>query len=296
MLNYVTLLTLAMALPNGVPYEQIKAVFPTYMAYSSAAYCDRLWWQNNDSPLKFNCGHKCEVTNIKNTVLEELNYDRPTTGAGFVGHNPDNKEIVVVFRGTSTVQGAVTDLKFWKCDTSWKNVPGAKLHFGFLEAYNKLNEKLLAKALALANDPKFQDYQIVFTGHSLGGALATLAASDFYERNPQFGNRISLFTYGQPRVGNPAFARYINKLPFASRIYRVARRGDPVPHLPFISMGFEHTVDHYSVLENNRDTVQCQRDYDATGESSTCMNDFWETNPIKHLIYYESMSNPFNCF
>ncbi|KAJ2994975.1 hypothetical protein HDV02_001149 [Globomyces sp. JEL0801] len=291
---YTSIVALLFALSTAAPspaasFDQVKQVFPTYMAYSSTVYCQNLF----DDELDFDCGHKCEVAQIKNSKLALAQYDKKSTNAGYVAHNPDLKTIVVVFRGTATVQSVITDLKLWKCNTSWKNVQNAKLHFGFLEAFNKIKSPLLAKALELASDPQYKDYQINFTGHSLGGALALLAATDFYEANPQYADRISLFSYGQPRVGNKEFARYINKLPFASRIYRIARR---VPHLPFSSMGFEHTTNHISLLGNNVDAVQCASDFPETGESSECMNDFWETNPLRHLIYYESMSNPFNCW
>ena len=47
---------------------------------------------------------------------------------------------------------------------------------------------------------------LVCAGHSLGGALATLAA---YDIQTAFGFRdLQVYTYGAPRTGNHAFARY----------------------------------------------------------------------------------------
>ena len=47
------------------------------------------------------------------------------------------------------------------------------------------------------------------TGHSLGGALATLAAYDMRAIAKQYGNEanVSCYTFGAPRTGNHAFAR-----------------------------------------------------------------------------------------
>lgn len=53
-------------------------------------------------------------------------------------------------------------------------------------------------------------YKLVLIGHSLGGAMARLTAF-FIKRNFQFtGTTIELYTYGEPRVGNRAFADYFN--------------------------------------------------------------------------------------
>ena len=46
----------------------------------------------------------------------------------------------------------------------------------------------------------YPDYAVVFTGHSLGGALANLFAINFRQKYP--GKEVKLYTFGQPRVGN----------------------------------------------------------------------------------------------
>jgi predicted lipase len=99
-------------------------------------------------------------------------------------------------------------------------------------------------------------YQIVFTGLSLGGSLAALAAVDFNDV-AGLSDRISLYTYGQPRVGNKAFVEYVNSLPFASRIVRVVRNGDPVPRLPLAFMGYSNFKQQYS-LDDNGNYVKCE--------------------------------------
>ena len=57
-------------------------------------------------------------------------------------------------------------------------------------------------------------------GHSLGGALATLAALDIKRKLP--GLKLRVYTFGSPRTGNHAFAaEYIHQVCFtASKIYR----------------------------------------------------------------------------
>jgi len=65
-------------------------------------------------------------------------------------------------------------------------------------------------------------------GHSLGGAIAILAArdiSDIFGTNTQVG----VNTFGSPRIGNQNFANYINKKVNGVRYVHYA---DLIPHLP----------------------------------------------------------------
>lgn len=58
--------------------------------------------------------------------------------------------------------------------------------------------------------------RLLCAGHSLGGALAQLAAHDIARTVQQCGKivRVGCYTYGSPRVGNHAFAREFNQVAF----------------------------------------------------------------------------------
>ena len=59
----------------------------------------------------------------------------------------------------------------------------------------------------------FSTHHPVVTGHSLGGALATLAAIDVRKAIPDAAHlSISCYTFGAPRTGNHAFAREYDDL------------------------------------------------------------------------------------
>ena len=65
-------------------------------------------------------------------------------------------------------------------------------------------------------EPKRHPLQVYLTGHSLGGALATLAAYDVaraLEACPQ-RTHVLCYSFGSPRVGNHAFAHaYMHLVP-----------------------------------------------------------------------------------
>ena len=68
-----------------------------------------------------------------------------------------------------------------------------------------------------------KDYQIIFVGHSLGGAMATLSSFYCFDQNIIKAEPV-LLTFGQPRVGNELFAKYFTKK--VKQIYRFARSKD----------------------------------------------------------------------
>jgi predicted lipase len=61
----------------------------------------------------------------------------------------------------------------------------------------------------------------------LGSALATIGALDI---RTLFGHVDQLYTFGEPRVGNEAFASYVtSSIP---ERYRIIHYADIVPHVP----------------------------------------------------------------
>jgi GTP-binding protein EngB required for normal cell division len=87
-----------------------------------------------------------------------------------------------------------------------------------------LLEKFLPDIQDIINNSNAK--QICLTGHSLGGALATLAACRLINNFPP----LSVYTFGSPRVGDQVFkARYErDKIPH----FRFENKNDIVPHLP----------------------------------------------------------------
>ena len=111
-----------------------------------------------------------------------------------------------------------------------------------------------------------RDAPIFITGHSLGGALATLAAVDVHQT---YGLN-SLITFGEPRVGNQQFSDFFK--PVVTN-YRVTHYADIVPHIPLTAQGFYHEGDEVWYNSAMSSYQIC-----AYGESSKCSNSLLPTS------------------
>ena len=80
---------------------------------------------------------------------------------------------------------------------------------------------------------KTKEYQIIFTGHSLGAAMATIMA--YFAKINGVTNHVVLLTFGQPRTGNDVFSNEVMKA--VDKVFRVVRAGDIVPTIPFSIIG-----------------------------------------------------------
>ena len=126
---------------------------------------------------------------------------------------------VLVFRGTEqTLKDFITDLEIGISSLAQSEIG---VHKGFQQALDSVWSEMDG-ALAILTGPVF------YTGHSLGAALATLAAA---RRAPQ-----AVYTFGSPRVGNQAFAVSLERVP----IYRVVDDEDVVTTVPPKVLGFRH--------------------------------------------------------
>lgn len=152
--------------------------------------------------------------------------------------------IVLAFRGSYSVRNWITDAVFphtqpGLCD-------GCTAELGFWTAWDVVKEEILAVlSSARAQNP---DYKLVVVGHSLGAAIATLAATDL--RNN--GYAATLYAYASPRVANEALAAHITN---QGNNYRFTHTKDPVPHLPPLALGYVHISPEYYITSPNNVTV-----------------------------------------
>ncbi len=140
----------------------------------------------------------------------------------FVAGNDD--EVVVSFRGTESFQDWLTDAKFRMVDSAI-----GKIHRGFTDALYEVFNELVNTVEEFLDDEQY----LYITGHSLGGALATLFAIIVDE------DLDGVYTFGSPRVGNRAFKKaYDSKLKGIS--FRYVNNNDIVTRVPFWLFGYRH--------------------------------------------------------
>jgi hypothetical protein len=106
---------------------------------------------------------------------------------------------------------------------------GARFHRGFLDALDEIWEPFFG-----AVDAEFskKERPVFVTGHSLGGALALLAA---WRLQRQMIPVAQVYTFGGPMVGNAAAAEAFAK-EFPNKIFRFVDELDLVPLLPTMSL------------------------------------------------------------
>ena len=130
--------------------------------------------------------------------------------------------VIVAFRGTEPDEWSdvLTDVKI-------QLVPWTvgEVHRGFKEALDSIWPTLAAELAALPGRT------VWFTGHSLGAALATLAAD-------RFAGTRAVCTFGCPRVGDAVFATAFNTK-FSGRSLRYVNNHDVVTHVP-PPFGYRH--------------------------------------------------------
>jgi len=179
-----------------------------YLKYASSAYT-LICPQPNGKSL---------VNTFKNILTETQ---------GFVARDDGRKEIVVALRGSLSVTDIITDASLILTPFISPGVAapwGTLVHSGFLLGWNSVSLQVLSSVgLQLRTHP---GYSLVTSGHSLGGALASLAAMSLKANFPS--TNVTLYTYGQPRTGNSNFADWVNS-EIGNNVFRAVHTFDGVP-------------------------------------------------------------------
>ncbi len=154
-----------------------------------------------------------------------------------VGHNENEKILVCAVRGSDTTLDWVQDLNAYMSGTIY-DLPG-KCHDGFIGRAKQIPIEFFVNKIVN------EGYRCIFTGHSLGGAVATLLAVRvlFHEKikgNSDFTKNILCIGYGTPPVGNAAFSKNIDSICKNNFHFYVFKK-DLVVLLPYpINLFFEH--------------------------------------------------------
>jgi predicted lipase len=157
-------------------------------------------------------------TDTQVAILNQLNSDR----------------LYIVFRGSDKSVDWMNNVQFRQQIYPYSDDnTEVKFHQGFMMAYFAVRKDLLE-----AMDT-FTGQHVIVTGHSLGGALATIAALDIqYNLGTTRDLSFEVYTFGAPRVGNQAMVEsYDRRIPNS---YRFVYGWDIVTRIPRSWQGYAH--------------------------------------------------------
>lgn len=192
---------------------------------------------------------------FKFTIAEYIK-DKATDTHALVVDGEDR--IVIAFKGTTSTKNLKTDINMFYSNIraliptqlgeddhegdaaamtnpilKTRNWRRARIHKGFAVAYAAVSPRLLSRIKKLQDEKK---RPVFLTGHSLGGALATVCSIDLFLRLGLSRKDIFVSTFGAPRVGNRQFWNiYEETVPIH---WRIVVGPDVVAKLP--KVGYIH--------------------------------------------------------
>lgn len=206
------------------------------------------YWLAKSAQLAYTITSEDNPLPDKNIILAELQswsdgfknvevFDRNSTQS-FVAQHEDF--ILVSFRGSDEWQDWLDNLNLPTIPTTL-----GRAHRGFVRALEDVWQDMLVAIEYFKNEgvetvnqfeQKAKYRSLWITGHSLGGALATLAAAERIEVDRPFGG---VYTFGQPRCVDRTMARNMN-IEAKGRIFRFQNHNDIVSRIPQRVMGYSH--------------------------------------------------------
>ncbi|KAF8887332.1 lipase [Infundibulicybe gibba] len=225
---------------------QISA-FKPFSFYATTAYCSPA------SILAWSCGTNCKA----NPTFQPIAAGGNSVDVQFwyVGIDPTLKTIIVGHEGTTPdkIVPLFTDANFIPDKLNATLFPGLdsaiKVHSGFADEHAKTATSVLAAVKSAMKKSGLKSITLV--GHSLGAAL-TLLESVYLPLNIP-GATFKTIGYGMPRVGNQAFADFVDK---NTQLTHINNQQDFVPILPGRNEGFHHPQGEKHI-QNDLSWVDC---------------------------------------
>lgn len=180
-----------------------------------------------------------ELQNRDEKFKEVFGFCEGRASAALIAHDD---YLCIAFRGTDEKWDWRDNIDFF--DKVGKY--GCEFHEGFYRQYSQVWKDLEE---AYKGEKSKKSRPLFFTGHSLGGAMATVATAIWVlNGDRQF---ISTYTFGQPRAVTTETARTLAPM-CGSRFFRFHNNNDMVPRFPTRSMGYSHVGQIYYIDKNKK--------------------------------------------
>jgi len=138
----------------------------------------------------------------------------------------DKKCICIRFKGTTSFKDVLIDLLFWTSRVEAFDGADWKVHYGFKKAYYSCRDAILDKCYKLYQEGD----TFLICGHSLGGAMALIAAEDI---GWHFKTKVQCITWGAPRVTTQKKGIAMINQYLTDSSFNFEFSSDPIPVLQF---------------------------------------------------------------
>ncbi len=230
---------------NGTSHSRTAAyllAIPSYFSYETS-----ITWTSNsvagfEQLMKALSGNDSDALGTRFFSRSSgLAFDSPQVWNPVVGYDAqaavmhNNSVVIVCFRGSESPTsydgfrdwfGTNLSCQLRDTPTSWGR--GVRVHRGFYVTLDALYQEIRNHVRPLAHTRK-----VYLTGHSTGGALATLCG--YRLQHVGNVNVEAIYSFGAPRIGNNGFAQSFNQL-VGNRSYRWVNHLDLGAQVPDVSV------------------------------------------------------------
>ncbi|CAH0041684.1 unnamed protein product [Clonostachys rhizophaga] len=260
--------------------------FELYSEYARSASCN----VDKGPDDQVTCEVNCDNVIKDEAIIDETFYGPVSDVAAYVAVVEKREQIVVVFRPTISDENWTTNCNYTTIPSDV--VEGGMVHGGFHYAWSEISVGITASVTKLHSiHPTFT---IVTVGHSLGGALASVAAADLIALGPP----VEIYTYGAPRVGNDELSSFISA---TTTVSRVTNNWDPIPLVPLAEgpvfggqYEYRHVSPEYWLTGQPEDEVHWPAEDIKVcegGLNMDCNSGIPWINFTQHSLYF----GPMNC-
>ncbi|KAF8651855.1 hypothetical protein AX16_004629 [Volvariella volvacea WC 439] len=215
--------------------------FKPFTFFASTAYC------SPSTTIKWNCGANCNAN--AGFVPVASGGDGSSVQFWYVGWSPSQASVIVAHQGTdpSKIQALATDANIPQKKLDSSLFPGisssVEVHSGFANEQAKTASAILSAVRTAIS--QHSATRVTIVGHSLGAAIALL--DGVYLPLHISGVSFRVIGYGMPRVGNQAFADYVDS---HLSLTHINNKKDIVPIVPGRFLGYHHPSGEVHIEES----------------------------------------------